>query len=81
MDNPRPAGGVRPAHHLAPADRRDRLPARAHDEQLPTSLKITVKGRQTHGAYPWLGVDPIVTAAQVVMGLQTVVSRHGGPDA
>jgi amidohydrolase len=39
-------------------------------------LKITVEGRQTHGAMPWLGVDPIVTAAQVVLGLQTVVSRQ-----
>jgi amidohydrolase len=39
-------------------------------------LKITVNGRQTHGAAPWLGVDPIVTAAQVVLGLQTVVSRQ-----
>ena len=38
-------------------------------------LKITVHGSQTHGAAPWLGVDPIVTAAQVVLGLQTVVSR------
>lgn len=38
-------------------------------------LKITVEGQQTHGAYPWLGVDPIVTSAQVVLGLQTVVSR------
>lgn len=38
-------------------------------------FKITVQGRQTHGAAPWLGVDPIVTAAQVVLGLQTVVSR------
>jgi amidohydrolase len=39
-------------------------------------LKITVHGKQTHGAAPWLGVDPIVTAAQVVLGLQTVVSRN-----
>ncbi len=38
-------------------------------------LKITVDGRQTHGAMPWAGVDPIVTAAQVILGLQTVVSR------
>ena len=37
---------------------------------------ITVQGRQTHGAAPWMGVDPIVTAAQVVLGLQTVVSRN-----
>jgi len=39
------------------------------------TLEITVHGRQTHGAAPWLGVDPIVTAAQVVLGLQTVISR------
>ena len=38
-------------------------------------LYITVKGKQTHGANPWTGVDPIVTAAQIIMGLQTVVSR------
>ena len=39
-------------------------------------LEIKVKGAQTHGAYPWNGVDPIVTAAQIVMGLQTIVSRN-----
>ena len=38
-------------------------------------FRITVHGKQTHGAAPWLGVDPIVTAAQVVLGLQTIVSR------
>ena len=38
--------------------------------------KITVNGRQTHGAMPWRGVDPIVTSAQVVLGLQTIVSRQ-----
>jgi amidohydrolase len=38
-------------------------------------FSITIHGKQTHGAAPWLGVDPIVTAAQVVLGLQTVVSR------
>ena len=35
-----------------------------------------INGRQTHGARPWQGVDPVVTAAQVVSGLQTVVSRQ-----
>jgi len=39
-------------------------------------LRIVVRGRQTHGALPWAGIDPIVVAAQVVMGLQTVVSRQ-----
>ena len=37
---------------------------------------IKLKGKQTHGASPWSGVDPIVTSAQVVMGLQTIVSRN-----
>ncbi len=39
-------------------------------------LNITVKGKQTHGAYPWEGVDPIVTSAQIINGLQTIVSRN-----
>ena len=74
MDNPRPDAvfglhvtsrlpvgviGYRPGPAMASSD----------------TLKITVEGRQTHGAMPWYGVDPIVTAAQVVLGLQTVVSR------
>jgi amidohydrolase len=40
------------------------------------TLRITIHGRQTHGAMPWYGVDPIVTSAQVVLGLQTIVSRE-----
>jgi amidohydrolase len=39
-------------------------------------LSITIVGRQTHGALPWGGVDPIVVASQVVLGLQTIVSRQ-----
>jgi amidohydrolase len=39
-------------------------------------FKIVVKGKQAHGAYPWKSVDPIVTSAQIVMALQTVVSRE-----
>lgn len=37
---------------------------------------IKVKGKQSHGAYPWLGIDPIVTAAQIINGLQAIVSRR-----
>ncbi|WP_454735329.1 amidohydrolase [Cupriavidus necator] len=37
---------------------------------------IDVKGRQTHGARPWGGIDPIVVASQIVMGLQTIQSRQ-----
>ena len=39
-------------------------------------VKILVSGRQTHGALPWRGIDPIVVSAQIVLGLQTVVSRQ-----
>lgn len=39
-------------------------------------LHIRVKGKQTHGAQPWSGVDPIVASAQIINGLQTVVSRQ-----
>jgi amidohydrolase len=39
-------------------------------------MKIFVRGTQTHAAMPWRGVDPIVVASQIVMGLQTIVSRH-----
>lgn len=38
--------------------------------------QITVKGKQTHGARPWDGIDPVVVASQIVLGLQTIVSRQ-----
>ena len=41
------------------------------------SFMIKVKGRQTHGAIPWGGIDPIVVGSQIVMGLQTIISRTG----
>ena len=40
------------------------------------TLAITVRGVQTHGAMPWRGVDSIVVASQVVLGLQTIASRQ-----
>jgi amidohydrolase len=52
--------GVRPGSLLAAVD----------------SFAIKVRGRQTHGAYPWLGVDPIVVSSQIVLGLQTIASRQ-----
>jgi len=39
-------------------------------------LRIVVHGRQTHGAIPWGGVDPIVIASQIVLALQTIPSRQ-----
>ncbi len=40
------------------------------------SFFIKVHGKQTHGAYPWLGVDPIVVASQIVLALQLIPSRQ-----
>jgi amidohydrolase len=59
---PGPVGGItyRPGAAMAAGDQ----------------LYIVIKGRQTHGAQPWGGVDPIVVASQVVLGLQTIVSRQ-----
>jgi amidohydrolase len=58
---PYPAGTItyRPGPMLASAD----------------AFLITIKGKQTHGAAPWGGIDPIVIGSQVVLGLQTIVSR------
>jgi len=39
-------------------------------------LGIKVKGRQTHGSRPWGGIDPIVTSAQIINSVQTIVSRR-----
>ncbi|MFP6815454.1 MAG: amidohydrolase [Pseudomonadales bacterium] len=39
-------------------------------------FEITVKGRQTHAAQPWAGVDPVVVGAYIVTALQTIVSRQ-----
>ncbi len=40
------------------------------------SFKLEVTGRQTHGSRPWGGVDPVVASAQILIGLQTIVSRQ-----
>jgi len=51
---------VRPGPMMAAADR----------------WQMVVKGKQTHGARPWNGVDPIVVAAQIIVGFQTIASRQ-----
>ncbi|PYP18861.1 MAG: amidohydrolase, partial [Gemmatimonadetes bacterium] len=67
---PFPAGDIRyrPGGIMASAD----------------AFRIVVRGRQTHGAQPWNGIDPIVVASQIVLGLQTITSRQvdltAGPD-
>jgi len=39
-------------------------------------MKITVTGRQAHGAYPWSSIDPVVVSAQIINNLQTILSRN-----
>jgi hippurate hydrolase len=43
------------------------------------NIAVTVNGRGAHGAYPHIGVDPIVTAAAIVTALQTIVARNIDP--
>jgi len=37
---------------------------------------IVVKGKSSHGAMPWMGIDPIIISAQIINNLQTIVSRN-----
>jgi amidohydrolase len=39
-------------------------------------FRMVVRGKQTHGGYPWNGVDPIVASAQIISALQSIVSRQ-----
>jgi len=59
---PGPAGSIsyRPGPLMASAD----------------SFTIKIRGKQTHGAVPWGGVDPIVIGAQIVNVVQTIISRN-----
>ena len=43
------------------------------------SVDITVRGRGGHGAFPHATIDPIVQAAQLILSLQTIVSREIKP--
>lgn len=74
FENPRPE--VIFGLHVGPG-RVGRLTYRAGSTMASADgLRIVVRGRQTHGAAPWGGVDPIVVASQIVLGLQTVASRQ-----
>lgn len=75
LENPKPAAifglHVSPKYHVGTLAYRSGPTMASSD-----SFHIVVRGRQTHGAQPWSGVDPIVTACQIVLGLQTIVSRQ-----
>lgn len=40
------------------------------------TYKVVIHGRQTHGALPWNGVDPITIASQIITSAQSIVSRQ-----
>ncbi len=44
-----------------------------------TALDMTVYGKGGHGAFPQSAIDPVVIAARIVLGLQTIVSRENNP--
>ncbi|MEP7269128.1 MAG: amidohydrolase [Saprospiraceae bacterium] len=39
-------------------------------------INIKIKGKQVHGSTPWNGIDPVVVGAEIIMGLQTIISRQ-----
>lgn len=68
------------ALHVDSALEADRVGVRAGYSLANTdSVDITVLGKGGHGAYPHTTVDPIVTAAQLIVALQTIVSREVKP--
>ena len=74
LDNPRPDAifGI----HIGPRDPGVLFYAKGPMLASADVLKISVIGRQTHGASPHRGIDPIVVAAQIILGLQTIHSRQ-----
>ena len=75
LDNPKPE--VIFGLHVSPQYRAGTIACRSGPAMASEDgLRIVVRGRQTHGASPWGGVDPIVTASQIVLALQTIVSRQ-----
>lgn len=39
-------------------------------------FKITIHGKGSHGSMPWLGIDPVMISADVLEGIQHIVSRQ-----
>jgi len=75
LENPKPEA-IFGLHVVSPG-RVGTIAYRAGTAQAGSdTFHITVKGRGTHGARPWAGIDPIVVASQIVLGLQTIESRQ-----
>jgi amidohydrolase len=63
--------------HMAAAVESGKIRYRPEGEMAASDwFTIKVHGKGSHGSQPWAGVDPIVVAAQIIEGLQTIVSRQ-----
>ncbi len=75
LDDPRPeaifALHVVPQHAAGSAGYRPEGAWASSDR-----MRIVVTGRQTHAAYPWLGVDPIAVAARITLALHAIPARQ-----
>lgn len=75
FDSPRPAAIL--GLHVHPDHDVGEVAVRAGGIMAATDrFEVEIDGKQSHGAYPQQSVDPIVTASQVVMALQTIASRN-----
>ncbi len=75
LDDPRPDAifGL----HVVPQHEAGTLAYRSGGAMASSDrLRIVVRGRQSHAAYPWLGVDPIAVASRIVLALQSIPARQ-----
>jgi len=75
FDSPRP--GAIFGLHVVPQHETGEIGYRARGAMASSDrLLVTIRGRQTHAAYPWLGVDPIAVAARTLLALQALPARQ-----
>jgi len=75
FDSPRP--GAIFGLHVVPQHEAGEIGYRARGAMASSDrLLVTIRGRQTHAAYPWLGVDPIAVAARTILALQALPARQ-----
>ena len=75
FDDPKPDAAF--ALHVVPQHASGELAVRGGGVMAGSNgLRVVVHGRQTHAAYPWMGVDPITAASQIVLALQAIPARR-----
>lgn len=75
MDNPK-LDVVFGLHMAAEAPVGDLLYTPGAAQASSDLFKIVIHGKSNHGAMPWGSIDPIVVSSQIILGLQTIVSRQ-----